>query len=430
MNLSSVFQHKDLRNLTMNNSSFNSNNSNSSCYLMSRSNSNNDIDLNYLHEELLIVDTISKWLLVVCIVLSLISNTFVVFCNLKSQSPNPYRQLILNLAICDLVYTFMQIFKVHSRFNMHVWHFGRFFCKAMSLSPSSLTSAMFTMTFMAIERFITIVYPFRPRLGKRMIFSAVGMLWIVATAVHLPSFLYRDTVVDRNGNVRCRYTSSQNEENMMKSYRLVSFTLTYPIPVVIIVVSSINIIYTTLSRVSRRRQSLRIHMGGAARERHVNPLKKYKKLFIMFTCILVSFIVTTTPNQALILWMNFAPKDNLPFRSVRFTFFMLYAFAPLVHLHTIINPLIYSFSDEKFRTELRQLVTSIWSNVVPRREEKRLLSDSGHTRKGRNMYESPSLIQLSTKTQVEQSEKDTFVRKKGSSEDRNCPNITTTISAT
>ena len=377
----------------------------------------NNLDLDYLNDELLAVDTVSKWIQVVSIAISLISNCFVVFCNLKSPTLKPYRYLILNLAICDLLYSFMQIFQAHRRFNMHVWHFGRFLCKAMSLSPTSLTSSMFTMAFMAMERLITIVYPFRPRMKRRTLFIAIAALWALAIGLHVPLILNRDTQVIPSGHTVCRYSWSSTND-LKKPYHLMSFILTYPIPLIIIAVSSIIVVYTSLTRMSRKRRSLRVHVVGGARAKHVNPLVKYKKLFIMFSCILLSFIVTTTPNQALILWMNFAPKEHLSFKEVRFTFFMLYMFAPLVHIHTIANPLIYSFSDEKFRAELRQIVTAIWRSVRPRNTVRRLLNNTGG--EAFHHYESPSLIKLSRKSHPDQSEKGLIILKhRGSPEEKN-----------
>lgn len=397
----------------------------------SHSNSNNnsnDVDLSYLHEELLAVDTISKWLLAVSVGISIIANSFVIFCNLKSQNLNPYRYLILNLAICDLVYTSMQIFQAHRRFNFHVWVFGQFLCRAMSLSPISLTTAMFTMTFMAIERFITIVYPFRPRLTKRVVFLVVLTLWLAAALVHLPLLLNKNVIKTPYGD-RCVITWPLDDDTTRKSYYLVSFMLTYPIPLGIIATSSINIIYTALTRMSRKRPSFRMHLGGGARANHVSPLAKYKKLFIMFTCIIVSFIATTTPNQALILWINFAPKEHLSFREARFTFFMLHLFAPLIHVHTIMNPLIYSFSDEKFRAELRQIVTATWRNVMPQRKERWLVTNEARLGGPEsNQYESPSLIHVSSKSPPDEPGKDPIMRQAGLSEERH--GLTMALTAT
>ena len=419
MNLTVYNKAGSLFNSTM---QFNTTNNNS----LLRGDSSNGIDLMYLHEELLAVDTASKWLLVASIVISLISNSIIVICKWRSPNVNPYQYLILNVAICDLTYTFIQIFQAHRRFNMHVWYFGRFMCKAMSLSPSSLTSSMFTMTFMAIERFTSIVYPFRPRLTKRTVSLVVSILWVAAISLHMPLFLTRDIYVTQSGDTACKHMWPPHSA-LRKSYFLVSFMVTYPIPLLIIIISFVNILYTVLSRTSKR-TILRINVPRGSRARHVNQLARYKKLFITFACILLAFIVTTTPNQALILWINFAPKQHLSFKEVRFTFFMLYTFAPLVHIHSITNPLIYSISDEKFRLEVRQMLRAIWGRLSPQRKHP-IQENSRPCTLALNCYESPALLRDSSNNATDDSVKKHFLENQDTLEEQK-DNIVTVHVAT
>ena len=397
------------------NSSMQLNSSNDSS--LNPTHSMDEVDLEYLGDELLTVTAFSKWLLVVSIVISLISNSTVVICNLKSRVQNPYKYLIVNLAICDLVYTFFQIFQAHNRFSKQIWHFGRFLCKMMSLSPSSMTTSMFTMTLMAIERFITIVYPFRPRLTKRMTLFIILILWVLAIGAHIPLFLALDICPTHNGQTSCKRIWPDDGE-LRKTYYLVSFTVTYPIPLLIIIISSFNIVYTALTRTSKHNQKLRIHIPSQAQVKNLNPLLKYKKLFIMFGCILLAFILTTTPNQALILWINFAPKEHLSFKEQRLTFFVLYMFAPLVHLHTITNPLIYSFSDEKFRAEVRQIAAQIWARVAP--QGKGQLSKNSNSRHlCFHGYESPVLQDFSPCSLHDESEQKAFLESRATLQEQN-----------
>ena len=306
------------------------------------------VDLNYLHDELMLVDTISKYIALISIILSTSGNIIVIVCHIKLQIHSSYKCLIVNLAISDLLYSVMQIFQVHSRFRSNEWHFGRFLCKMMLLSPSSLTCSMFTMCFMAVERFIAIVYPFRPRLQIRKTIIVTALLWIFATSIHAPFATKRDIML-RKGKTMCLYTWKYGDDDK-ELYHLVSFSVTYPIPILIIMISSINIAYAAVS--GRAEKAVKMHVRGGVKSR---PFSKYKKLFLTFTGIFLLFIITTTPNQALILWLNFPSNTNTSFRSARYTFFILYMLAPLVHIHAWMNPIIYSFLDGKFRAALVEI---------------------------------------------------------------------------
>ena len=314
-----------------------------------------DSQLHYLERELLLVDEISKWIALVSVILSLLGNGLVLVCNLKQSNLSPYRNLIVNLAIADLTYTVMQIFQVHRRFKLHVWEFGEFACKATIVSSSSLTCSMFTMSFMAVERFKSIVYPFHRRFTRKLIVIVVAILWALAIGFHIP-FAMRKVTISRGGMQYCINMWSRDDFDKKRFYHLVVFVVTYPIPIVIIALSSINIVHKVLRSGQGKINNERLRKHSTSK---VHRTCSYRKLFCMFLWILVAFIVTTTPNHAQILWQNFGLNENESIRNLRRTYFIFRILAPLVHIHSWMNPLIYSFSDKSFRDELQKTVLAL-----------------------------------------------------------------------
>lgn len=314
-----------------------------------------NLHLYYLESELLLVDEISKWIALVSIILSLLGNGLVLVCNLKQSHLSPYKNLIVNLAVADLTYTFIQIFQVHRRFKHHVWEFGEFACKATILSSSSLTCSMFTMSFMAVERFKSIVYPFHPRFKKKIIASVVAILWALAIGFHVP-FAMRKETISRDGMEYCINMWSRDDLVKKGFYHVVVFVVTYPIPLVIIALSSINIVHTVLRGGQGKNNNQRLRKHSAIEVHRTCSLVRCRRLYWMFAWILLAFVVTTTPNHAQILWQNFGLNEKESIRNLRRTYLIFRILAPLVHIHSWMNPLIYSFSDKSFRDQLQKIV--------------------------------------------------------------------------
>ena len=325
-----------------------------------------DSQLHYLERELLLVDEISKWIALVSVILSLLGNGLVLVCNLKQSNLSPYKNLIVNLAIADLMYTFMQIFQVHRRFKLHVWEFGEFACKATIVSSSSLTCSMFTMSFMAVERFKSIVYPFHPRFTRKIIVIVVAILWALAVGFHVP-FAMRKVTISRGGMQYCVNMWSRDDFDKKRFYHLVVFVVTYPIPIVIIVLSSINIGHKVLRSGEGKINNQRLRKHSTSKVHKRCSSVRCRKLFCMFLWILLAFIVTTTPNYAQILWQNFGLNEKESIRNLRRTYFIFRILAPLVHIHSWMNPLIYSFSDKSFRDELQKTVFALKKNLASKK---------------------------------------------------------------
>ena len=74
-----------------------------------------------------------------------------------------------------------------------------------------------------------------------------------------------------------------------------------------------------------------------------------KKLCVTLAAIVAVFVITTSPNQILLMWKNFGDKHH---EDAFQTFVILYSLSTLVHLHSFSNPIIYSLSDSKFRKVL------------------------------------------------------------------------------
>ena len=313
-----------------------------------------------LERALRISDTASRWIALCSVILSILGNLLVIFANLKLKTLPVYKKLILHLAICDLVYSTFYILWLHKRFSDHLWIFGDFLCKCTIMWSSALSCAMFTITFIAVERYRTIMNPFLPKLKNKSIVASLVALWILAIGIHIP-FAQRKEIRPVYGKMDCSTVWKEDDSfGKQKYYDLVVFAVIYPIPLTLIFYCYGRICCNAMKGFNMGKLQKRTPI--ASRNIASQRSKRYNKLLVMLALVLIVFLITTTPNQVFIIWMNFAPRQGRTMESLRRDFLILISLAPLVHLHTWLNPIIYCISDAQYRKNLKKLFGSCLTN--------------------------------------------------------------------
>eukprot|EP00111_Clytia_hemisphaerica_P022604 TCONS_00066488-protein len=285
-----------------------------------------------LHE-IEMIENVTVWIQLFSIVFSFIGNFLIIFGTCQIQRLTLNKMVINYLAICDLMYSFLQIFMVHRKFYGHRWYFGSFICILTTLSPCAISTSFFIITFISYERYRSIMYPLQVRLGRLKITFFIFIIFVCSLTLHFPFFIHME-IYNENGFTDCAFIW---HAPLKKYWIALVFVLTYPVPILIFLYCYVNIIIKVSGR-SHKSMPLR---------RNIHT--KNKKLCITLATIVVVFVVTTSPNQILILWENFGNTNAVDARQ---TYVILYSLSSLIHLHAFANPIIYSFTDAKFRQVL------------------------------------------------------------------------------
>jgi hypothetical protein len=121
-----------------------------------------------------ILSFIMPFLYIVLMFVSLVGNLMIIMVILYSKSMKKSTSMFMfNLAICDLAILFSCIW-VQIPLNLNeYWVLGQAFCKINSyMQMVSIVSSVLTLSMIACDRFIGIMYPFTSRLiGKNTVFS-------------------------------------------------------------------------------------------------------------------------------------------------------------------------------------------------------------------------------------------------------------------
>ena len=298
-----------------------------------------------LHSTLLLTDEIGKWVQLVSIVLAFLGNLLILLSSRAKKLPL-YRILIRNLAYADLVYATLQILRIHARFNNNRWIFGDLMCRVSVFSNIAIANAMLMVTFIALERYRSLIHPLKPKLRRSVASRITISLWIFAFLIDLPIMIY-SRVNNELGYTECH---ADFPTQSIASYSIGTFIAIFGFPFLITSACYILIgVHFFQKNSSTSNDTSEDQNSDLTRSKR--KTESQKKMVLMLSLVVTALVITTLPNHVYSLWQTLAPKKNL---SSRKTFIVLYGLCHLVHTHAWTNCLIYSIMDSKFRKNIYQ----------------------------------------------------------------------------
>ncbi|XP_050391461.1 neuropeptide FF receptor 2 [Patella vulgata] len=297
------------------------------------------------------------------IVLALLGNLLVILVvarNKRMKTTTNY--YIVNLAISDLLVA-LSCSWVHLLDNLtDGWILGAFFCKFNTFAQVlSLVSSIFTLTFIACDRFFGIVFAMKAHFIERRARYTIIAMWACSLVVATPLLVYRDLYVVHWKNYIERWCDDQWPvshyvdplTNMTlhtiparKIYYTVVCVVLFFLPCVVMSVAYAVIIWT-------------LWASQAPGERMTKDIKVQsklkKKVIVMLVLILALFVICWLPLIITLLYSEYRPDKHSRLEEwyVGFEYFARY----LAHANSAINPLIYAGFNDNFRKGFQNLFT-------------------------------------------------------------------------
>nr|XP_060635391.1 neuropeptide FF receptor 2 [Anolis sagrei ordinatus] len=303
----------------------------------------------YLHQPLIATIFIISYLFI--FLLCMMGNGVVCFIVLRSKHMRTVTNLfILNLAVSDLL---VGIFCMPTTLLDNIisgWPFGNIACKMNGMVQGiSVSASVFTLVAIAVDRFRSIVYPFKQKLTIWTAIFIIAVIWILAIAIMCPSAVMLKVeeekhfrVVLGDGNKTspvywCR--EDWPNQDMRKIYTTVLFANIYLAPLSLIVIMYARIGITLFST------SLPA-CGKQGHERH-SVQKKKLKVIKMLIIVALLFILSWLPLWTLAMLSDYADLSENQLKIINI---YVYPFAHwLAFFNSSINPVIYGFFNENFR---------------------------------------------------------------------------------
>ncbi|XP_019635239.1 PREDICTED: neuropeptide Y receptor type 5-like [Branchiostoma belcheri] len=274
--------------------------------------------------------------------LSLVGNSMVVLVltrdALKRTDLNVY---LINLAFADIT---MAVFCMPFSFTevmLQGWIWGEVMCPLMRFSQqTSVLVSIFTLVTIGVDRYYGVVHPLMIRVTKTRARLIVVLIWVVSSGLAIPQLAISRQVVYSYGN-RCEEVWAGKYEF---GYTIAFMIVSYALPVVILCGTYLRIGTELWGKAP----------ADVGRVDDNNQARQRKKIIKMLCTVVSMFVVSWLPLHVFRFILDLHPNfvyDN-PDRSYIFFFCAHW----LAMSHSFMNPIVYSFMNDRFRNELCHLL--------------------------------------------------------------------------
>ncbi|XP_006001469.1 galanin receptor type 1 [Latimeria chalumnae] len=244
---------------------------------------------------------------------------------------------ILNLSIADLAYLLFCIPFQSTVYMLDTWVLGAFICKFIHyFFTLSMLVSIFTLSAMAVDRYIAIVHSRRSssiRVARNALIGVIA-IWIVAIAMASP-VAYNQKIVRRGYNNDTFCWSHWPQPRHRKIYVLCTFLFGYLLPLLLIsfcYAKVLNHLHKKLKNMSKKSEASK------------------KKTAQTVLVVIVVFCISWLPHHIVHLWAEFG---YFPLTQTSFIFRV--AAHCLAYSNSSVNPIIYAFLSENFRKAYKQV---------------------------------------------------------------------------
>lgn len=267
---------------------------------------------------------------------------WIVLAHRRMRSVTNY--FLLNLALADLsmsvfnaVFNFMYVLESN-------WTFGEVYCTVNSfVSNLAVSSSVFSISAMSIDRYFAIVYPLSPRMSRKKAVMVVFFIWIAASLLAAPTLFFSDisTYLYPDGNLRmlCNLQWPDGQPGVSYSdnvYNTFILILNYVLPMICMFYT-----YMSIRAVLWGSQGI-----GVITDRQKESIKSKKRVVLMLVAVVAIFAICWLPYHAYFLYIYYNPQLNMK-NYIQRVYLIIYW---LAMANSMVNPIIYYTMNERFRT--------------------------------------------------------------------------------
>ena len=274
---------------------------------------------------------VSVVLCCVVILVGGIGNVLVVITVARSRHMwNATNIFIANLAVADV---FVLIFCLPLSGYYQItedWIFGSALCHVIPpLWGMTVYVSTLTLTMIAIDRFILIVYPLRQRMTPQLALMMVLVIVAISSVVAVPLGIFSDFVEVKDPALKIDRSYCVEEwptQGQRQMYTILTLIFQFFVPLIMI-----GILYVLIFR------SLHIRLNGRAGRR--------TRTTKMLMAVVLAFCISYIPFHTYALMLEF-DVQIFPRRYVKFVDVLLLIFAMS---SSCVNPFLYAWMNDNFR---------------------------------------------------------------------------------
>ena len=242
----------------------------------------------------------------ITMLVSLVGNILLIYIVWKKPDVRSLTSfMFVNMAVADLLVTIVVIpYTISNFYTNGVWPMaslvGEITCRTvLFVAFFTITTSIICLTFMAVDRFYAVVYPFRRLLWFRRPKILTPIVWILSMAL----MCIVPVLVDFKSKNQCRFKFSilGDESKVYRGLFIYFFIINYLFPV-----SIISILYTITAR------KLWFHVvPGDGEQNHRQQQITKKKVLRVLIIVFSAFALCWLPGQVVQLYVSIT-DDDLP----------------------------------------------------------------------------------------------------------------------
>jgi neuropeptide F receptor len=278
-------------------------------------------------------------------ILGVFGNVLVCYVVINNKAMQTVTNLfITNLALSDILLCVLAVPFTPLYTFLGGWVFGTPMCHIVPYAQGcSVYISTLTLTSIAIDRFFVIIYPFHPRMKLSTCISIIVTIWVFSLLVTLPYGMYVQMARHSEGVMVCE--EYWPTEHLRKVYSLLTTSLQFLIPFVIIAICYICVSVRLNNRAKAKPGSKTSKRDEADRERK-------KRTNRMLICMVAIFGLSWFPLNIVNVINDFYSDTN-DWRFYNLLFFLAHLTAMS---STCYNPFLYAWLNENFRKEFKQVL--------------------------------------------------------------------------
>ena len=284
---------------------------------------------------------------VITMIASLFGNILLIYIVWKKPEARSLTSfMFVNNAVADLLVTLVVIPYSISNFYMEgVWLLtgviGEITCKAVIyVAFFTISTSILCLTFMAVDRFYAVVYPFRQLLWFRRPKVLTPVVWLLSMALMsiVPVFIVLQPG-DSNDRCKTNFGILGEESRVIRAIYIYFFVINYLLPV-----SVISVLYTITAR------KLWFHKapGDGLIQNHQRQQQTKRKVVRMLIIVFTAFALCWLPGQVFQLYYAVTGKES-PIVETACLWFG--------HNNSAINPWLYIGLNSKIHRQFTSMMS-------------------------------------------------------------------------
>ncbi|KAG7483448.1 substance-K receptor [Solea senegalensis] len=271
---------------------------------------------------------------------------------------------IVNLAFSDVsMATFNTLFNfVYALHND--WYFGLGYCRFQNFFPiTAMFSSIYSMAAIAVDRYMAIIHPLKPRLSSTSTKVVIALIWIIAILLAFPQCYYSVTAYYYPRTVCMVNWPDDYGGKHQLSYQYALILLIYLLPLLVMLV--------TYSIVGRSLWGG--HIPGEASDHYHSQITAKRKVVKMMVVVVVTFALCWLPYHIYFILGSFN-RDIYKQHYIQQVYLAIFW---LAMSSTMYNPIIYCCLNQRFRAGFRHAFA--WCPFIKVSEEDKMELQHTHT---------------------------------------------------